>query len=339
MDAATLNTISTTFTLGAPRAAPTAVPGGLTNRFWRVETDRGVFAVKEMNRDPDRTDYVEWFDRAFSLEQAAFRAGVPMPRPIPVTGTGRCLAEILPDGEPPMTVRVHEWVDAEPMQNGVVYDSRTIERAATILARIHSLRMSCDATPADALLVFGAEHWRGIVARAASAGEAWAPLLEELLPSLAELERYLLEAHEDPTPLVMSHRDADPKNTMCAPSGELILIDWDAAAPVNPRQDLANCALVWAAVHAQEPDMDAARTYVRAYRRAGGFDEPFRQTDLAELVALRLSWLNFNLRRARGERIRDGSDREAGIRVLQRNITELPRFLRSLEKWIAVLGG
>jgi aminoglycoside phosphotransferase (APT) family kinase protein len=198
--------------------------------------------------------------------------------------------------------------------------------------------MTPNAAPTEALLVFGDEHWRRMTERAHALGAEWAPEMEALLPSLAQLESYVLAAREDPTPLLLSHRDADPKNTMRTPSGELILIDWDAAAPVNPRQDLANCALVWAAVHAHEPDVDAARTYVDAYRRAGGIDEPFRPTDLAELVALRLSWLNFNLRRALGERIRDESDRDAGVRVIRRQVEQLPRFVRSLEAWVAVLG-
>lgn len=93
MDDATVRATCEMFDLGVPRGAPKRVAGGLTNRLWRLETTRGIFAVKEMNRDPDRADYVAWFGRAFTLERAAFRRGIPMPRPVPAAATGRCLGE------------------------------------------------------------------------------------------------------------------------------------------------------------------------------------------------------------------------------------------------------
>jgi hypothetical protein len=65
--------------------------------------------------------------------------------------------------------------------------------------------------------------------------------------------------------------------------------------------------------------------------------EEFHPTDLAELVALRLGWFEFNVHRALGERIRDDSDRQLGENAIRRNIEQLPRFGRSLDAWLAVL--
>src|SRR5438046_1308742 len=121
MNDETLAAISALFALGTPLTPAEPVSGGLSHRVWRVETDRGTFAIKQMNRDPAPPDYVAWYDRAFSLEMAAFDAGIPMPGPIPVAATGRCLAEIAREGEPTLTVRVHEWVDGEALQGGIVY--------------------------------------------------------------------------------------------------------------------------------------------------------------------------------------------------------------------------
>jgi Phosphotransferase enzyme family len=338
MDDATLRAICGLFDLGTPPAHAEPVLGGLTNRLWRVATDGGVFAVKEMNRDTARADYVAWFDRAFSLEAAAFRAGIPVPRPVPVAATGRCLGEVRRPGEPPMTVRAHEWIEGVALQGGVVYPPDIISRVAEVIAGIHRLRMASDVRPSEALRVYGDEHWRAFAERASVERADWAPDLAALLPPLHELEAYLQAAHEDPTPLLVSHRDADQKNFMRSSAGELLLVDWDAAGPVNPRHDLANEALVWAGVHRIDPDEATARAFVAAYRKAGGVDDAFRATDIAELVSLRLGWLDFNVRRALGERLRDASDRDAGVRVIRTNVEQLSRFVRSLDTWIAVLG-
>ncbi len=337
MDDTTLAAICHLFDLGSPIGAPTPVSGGLTNGLWRIATTSGVFAVKEMNRDPNRADYVAWFDRAFTLEQAAFHGGIPMPRPVPVAATGRCLGEIQrPDGGA-LTVRVHEWIDGEPLSNGEVYPVEIAARVAVILANIHALGLAAGIATTEALPVFGSEHWRALADRAQRDAANWAPELPPLLPVLHELEVYVRAAHSDATPLLLSHRDSDKKNFLLSPTDELVLVDWDAAGPVNPRHDLANEALVWAGVHLGDPDPTITRAFVDAYRSASGEDADFRPTDLAELVALRLGWFEFNVHRALGERIRDDSDRQLGENAVRRNVEQLPRFARSLDAWLAVL--
>jgi hypothetical protein len=337
MNDATVRAICELFDLGAPQGAPERVAGGLTNRLWRLGATGGVFAVKEMNRDPERADYVAWFDRAFALEQAAFRAGIPMPRPVPVAASGRCLGELPRPTGVPITVRVHEWAEGERLDNDTVYPIDVASRVAVILADIHSLGVTADVGIDEALRVFGDEHWRAVGERAERAALAWGVEFRRLLPVLRELEAYVTAAHNDPTSLLLSHRDSDKKNFMRTPAGELILVDWDAAGPVNPRHDVANEALVWAGVHLGDPDAAVARAFVDAYRRAADTNEAFQATDLAELVSVRLGWFDFNVRRALGERVRDESDRQVGLNVVRRNVEQLPRFARSLDAWFSVL--
>ena len=338
MDAADVRAVCTAFRIGDPLGPPTEVRGGLVNRMWRLATARGIFAVKEMNRDFGRADYLASFDRAFALEQAAFAIGVPMPRPIVDAETGGCLAELPSTDGPPITVRVHAWMDGVPLENSVRHPPEVAARVGSILARIHALGMKSDVTAAEALRVFGEDEWRALVERAESAGAAWAGDLRDLLPVLAEFESYVIAARDDATELLLSHRDSDPKNFMRTPDGELLLVDWDAAGPVNPRHDLANQALVWAGVHFGDPDAAVARAFVEAYRGNGGVDETFRRTDLAELFGERLGWFRFNVRRALGELMRDETDRAGGEHAIRRNVTQLPRFVRSRDAWLAVLG-
>ena len=68
MDDTTIGAICDLFDLGTPFSAAVPIRGGLSHRMWRLDTDRGAFAVKQMNRDPEQPDYFAWYDRAFSLE-------------------------------------------------------------------------------------------------------------------------------------------------------------------------------------------------------------------------------------------------------------------------------
>ncbi len=337
MKDADVRAVCDVFDVGDPLGPPTEVRGGLVNRMWRLATARGIFAVKEMNRDFGRADYLASFDRAFALEQASFATGVPMSRPIAVTNTGGCLAELPSTDGLPITVRVHAWVDGVKLENSVRHPPEVAARVGSILARIHALKMKSDVTAAEALRVFGEEEWRALVERAESGGFAWAGDLRDLLPVLADLEAYVVAARDDSTELLLSHRDSDPKNFMRTPDGELLLVEWDSAGPVNPRHDLANQALVWAGVHLGDPDAAVARAFVEAYRCNGGVDETFRPTDLAELFGERLGWFRFNVRRALGELLRDETDRAMGENAIRRNVKQLPRFVGSRDAWLAVL--
>jgi thiamine kinase-like enzyme len=336
MDDTTTRNVCALFELGAPTTTAVPVVGGFMHRMWRVETAHGVFAVKELNRNFDDPLYIEWYERAFVLEHAALDAGVPMPRPIPAVATGSCLVEVPGTGERPMTVRAHEWVDGETLDNSRMHGPEDVRQVAVMMARIHALRMTSK-TSARALRTFGDEHWRTYVDRADDLGEPWAPVLRAMLPVLHELEAYVEAADADPTPLLMSHNDSDKRNMLRTPNGRLVLVDWDAAGPVNPRHDVVNYALIWAGVWLGEPDARLANAFVDEYRSAGGGDFTFRPHDVAELVSKQLTWFNFNVRRAFGEHLRDASDRQAGVGVIRWNSKELPRFARSLDAWLTTL--
>src|SRR6186997_1219880 len=56
------------------------VHGGFANRVYRLDTDQGSFAVKELNLVDRRWTY--HVRDVFRFERAAFAAGIPMPEPI-----------------------------------------------------------------------------------------------------------------------------------------------------------------------------------------------------------------------------------------------------------------
>lgn len=51
-----LTTLCNRFELGSPLNAPTRVYGGLLHRMWRVNTDSGVYAVKQLSAHIDLHD-------------------------------------------------------------------------------------------------------------------------------------------------------------------------------------------------------------------------------------------------------------------------------------------
>ena len=329
--------ICSAFDLGTPVREPVAVVGGLSHRMWRLETTRGRFAVKQINRDFDNPGYVDWYERAFRAEMTAYHAGVPMPRPVAVPETGACLAELPDSGPRPTTVRVHDWVDATPIANGD-YGANVPHRIGEILARVHALRIEPDGVVGEVWRIFGPRHWLGLAERAEAAGAEWARALDDGLSLVAEMEAFVDASRPSLGPMIMSHRDVDQKNVLVAADGGLLIVDWDATGPVSARHELANTTLVWGGGYFGEPRAELSRAVIEGYRATGGeFDDP-RPPDFAEFVCIMVNWFEFNVRRALGERLQDESDRALAEREVRHILRQLDRVARSPRSWATMLG-
>ncbi|MGW4800341.1 phosphotransferase, partial [Nonomuraea sp. NPDC004297] len=88
--------------LGAPVGPMIRVHGGYANRMYRLDTDQGSFAVKELNLVDRRWTYR--VEDVFRFERAAFAAGIPMPEPI---SAGH-------------DTLVHRWVEGEKVPEAPV---------------------------------------------------------------------------------------------------------------------------------------------------------------------------------------------------------------------------
>ncbi len=324
------------FHLGRAMRPLEPVPGGLSHRMWRLTSARGVFAIKQLNRDWGNPDYTEWYERAFGVEMAAVDAGVPMPRPIRAYETGRCLAELPGPDDEPITVRAHEWVDAKALGNRA-YNGETVAEVGATLARIHLLDLRSDTSPEAILRIHGEEHWLHLTQRIEDARCLWASQLRGCLPTIADLEAFVVASRAELGTPLLSHRDASPKNFLVSPGGRLFLIDWDAAGPVSPRQEVAKVCLDWARADLGMPERLLARAVLAGYRRAGG-DLPAPQpSDFGEFLCTTLGWLEFNVRRTLGERLQDTSLRSFAEREAQQVLGNLRRFSQSIESWVHML--
>jgi hypothetical protein len=218
--------VAATFELGRLVRPAESVPGGLSNDLWRLEAERGAFAVKRMVVHADLPSFAENVEGAFLVERHAWGAGVAMPEPIADPSTGRALARI--DGS---LFRVHRWVE------GRGGDLPLVE-VAGLLASIHAA---------------GKPRW------ASSSGPAWSP--DRWGADVVRLAQRV-EGRPERCLMVDSHRDLDRKNTLRGGDGVLMAVDWDAAGPVCAVQEAVAVAVDWSAA---DPDGFAAiiEAYVR----------------------------------------------------------------------------
>ncbi|WP_327634827.1 phosphotransferase [Kribbella sp. NBC_00482] len=205
--------------LGTPVGPMTRVHGGFANRMYRLDTDQGSFAVKELNLADRRSTY--HVEDVFRFERAAFAAGIPMAEPISASDS----------------TLVHRWVEGETLPEAPVSEAYAFE-IGEILARIHALDVEWPHEPVEEAVSY---DWPELAVRAAATGQPWA---DELA---SHVETFLAIAHfvdtcERPGPVVLTHKDIQPWNLL-ARDGRPVVLDWELSGMLDLSSELGSTAL------------------------------------------------------------------------------------------------
>jgi aminoglycoside phosphotransferase (APT) family kinase protein len=205
--------------LGVPVGPMVRVHGGFANRMYRLDTDRGSFAVKELNFVDRRLTYR--VEDVFRFERAAFDAGVPMPEPIAADEH----------------MLVHRWVEGEKVPEAPVSAAYAFE-IGEILARIHSLDIEWSDVSSEEPV---ARDWRELAERAVATGQPWADELASRVETFLAIAEFV-ETCERPGPVVLTHKDIQPWNLL-ARDGRPVVLDWELSGMLDLSGELGSTAL------------------------------------------------------------------------------------------------
>jgi aminoglycoside phosphotransferase (APT) family kinase protein len=205
--------------LGAPIGPMIRVHGGFANRMYRLDTDQGSFAVKELNLVDRRWAYR--VEDVFGFERAAFAAGVPMPEPISASHD----------------TLVHRWVEGEKVPEAAVSAAFAFE-IGEILARIHALDVAWTHEPSEEPT---ARDWPELAARAVATGQPWAGELASRVETFMAIARFV-DTCDRPGPVVLTHKDIQPWNLL-AREGRPVVLDWELSGMLDLSSELGSTAL------------------------------------------------------------------------------------------------
>ncbi len=159
--------------------------GAWSNRVYRLSTDLGSYAVKELLNPGREPSWLDSLHAAWRFELAAQAAGVAIPVPVP-SPSGGCVAWVEQQGRAgPVPVRLHAWV--EGTQPGPAPVTRqTASWAGRTLATLHLLGISpADRSLFPVLNTRTADEWPDLVSAARLARVPWADQLAAIRPVVA----------------------------------------------------------------------------------------------------------------------------------------------------------
>ncbi|HEX3087252.1 MAG TPA: phosphotransferase [Ilumatobacteraceae bacterium] len=301
--------------LGTPTGPTTRIHGGYANRLYRLDTDQGSFAVKELNVVDRRWTYR--VDDVFRFEEAAFAAGIPMPEPI--------LAS--------RDTLVHRWVDGDKVPEAPAPAAFAFE-IGEILARIHALDVEWSHAPIEEP---PPRDWPDLADRARATGQPWADDLASHVETLLAIADFV-DRCERPGPVVLTHCDIQPWNLL-ARDGRPVLLDWELSGKLDLASELGSTALSIA----KGPDFDHIeptifRAVLDGYTAGGGTLPPSGPSWFVFMIG---GWLGFTrwniLRCLTGVEVGTGPDLALSQESVSNGVRGLPDMFGRLPELVDLL--
>lgn len=319
------------FQLGPLVGPPVSVSGGLLNRMWRLETNAGCFAVKELNLVRDQ---VPDFEAVYSFELAAGQAGVPLPTPVPDPASHRAVARL---EQPTAAVLVHHWAEGTPMPATPVTDQYAY-RLGVALADLHSLHTDWPAAE-DPPEMLTDREWATLADTARRAEMPWAAKLASTTSAFARIGALVTEWNRRDDAVVVSHRDVNPKNLL-EHEGLPVIVDWETLGWVSVAHELGATA---ASLAYQRDgagfDGEVFHSVLSGYRSRGRTVPEPGPHWFAALFGVWLYTVQRNIERCIAGGVdgppADGQDLSVGDSVVRRGLSGLPGLLGRLDELTA----
>lgn len=336
MDQEQTHTVCEAFALGTPIGEPQGVPGGLLHHMWRMETESGIYAVKEISsaylHRPESAEIITTTER---IAAAMAHAGIPA---IPALSPSMSAASpLLPAGD--ASFLVYPWVEGQTLPLGAV-DVSAAQTIGALLGRIHRVQMSGDIwqTRPIEIHAFQDDSWVLLARRGAALELPWAAALREATLRLAVWNaRYRRSAGALLRTAVVSHRDLDQKNVLWRGPDNPALVDWESAGAINPAVELAGVALDWSGIGIGEPVPDVFRAVVAGYRSTGAAFTTDPRDALYAQLAHWMAWLKFNLYRSLGEIPTETLERDIGTHEAINTLAALERLASGVDLYASWL--
>ncbi|SDB59252.1 aminoglycoside phosphotransferase family protein [Butyrivibrio sp. INlla16] len=303
------------------------VSGGLMHKMFKVQTDKGTYAVKCLNPEiMKRPGAFDNYGRAEALEAILEDNDIPIVSALSFKGKKMLKA----DGR---YFYIFKW------QEGQITDWNNISeeqcyKVGEILGKIHAIDPKNDEESDPELSEI---DFRRYLKKAKEKECSIASLLEESIEILETAQDKLNEARKKLPPMqVISDDDMDPKNIMWD-KGEPFVIDLECLGYSNPIASCLELSLQWAGAVNQKFSSENLAAFYKGYLNA--YDNGFRAYDeLCGIAYTWVEWLEYNLRRALAMEGDTDEDIKAGEIEVANTIGRI-RYLYSIEKDIcAVLG-
>ena len=280
------------FGLGNKILKVTQIHGGLSNRMYRVETDKAEYAIKKLNNKlmQNKSEF-ERINFAEKVSKIAEDNGISVVRALEFEN--KIIHGIDED-----YYMIFKWNYGKHLKPEDVTDE-VCNIVGELLAKIHNLDFSIIEAEKSKELQIKNIDWNYYANIAKEQNKYYYKDLIENLDMLYELNKKINEALEySKNNLIISHRDLIKKNIMWN-ENEPTVIDWESSGYVNPTVELIQVCWNWANGDVGKFDFDKFGIILNSYLQNVN---NYQKEDMKKLIYANLweaiEWLEYNLKRS-----------------------------------------
>ena len=268
------------------------VSGGLSHRMYKVSTDKGIYAIKELNSGVMKR--TEAFSNFIFSEKVA---EIVKHNKITAIGAMKVNNDIITKIDDSYYM-IFEWLDGRIL-NADEITEKHCEIIGEILAKIHNIDFTKIENEKRKNIDLEYFEWNKYCNLAEKHNKVYTNLLKENIDLLYKLNEKSIKALEYANEnLIISHTDLDRKNVMWQEYNPFI-IDWEASGYINPTIELIQVAWYWSGGDVENIDYNKFRILIKSYKKyyKSNIDKNAEDLVYADIYG-GLEWLNYNLKRS-----------------------------------------
>ena len=268
------------------------VTGGLSHRMYKVETDKGIYAVKELNNGVMKRE------RAYSNFVFSEKVtDIVKENGISAIGALKLNNDIMLKIDDSYFM-VFEWLEGKILKAEEITDNHC-EIIGKMLAQIHNIDFSRIEDDERKNIEKNIFDWNKYITPAEGQNKPYIKELKESIELLHELNKNSVEALKyAKNNLVISHTDLDRKNVMWQ-NEKAFIIDWEASGYINPTIELIQVAWYWSGGDIENIDYNKFEKVINSYKQhyKGNIDKNIDILINADIYG-GLAWIEYNLKRS-----------------------------------------
>lgn len=323
-----LTVLSNHFNLGSLFQEPERVFGGLLHIMWRLTTEKGSYAIKQLSNNIDLTNskiiqnYETSEDMAFIFSQN----GVPAVSAIKKVDKHLFIID-------EVGYLVYPWVEAKALDQHVISEYHAL-KMAEILAKMHALSLNNAQITEPKIAVHTQEKILKVIEKAQDFNCEFYTDLQKNQENILTIN----ESYQQAIPIqyinpIICHGDLDQKNVLWHKHNPIIL-DWESTCKVNATYDFINTAFYWSGITTVF-NKNIFLKMVEVYQQSGGVLVKQHLRGACYGPFGWIDWLIYNIERACVKE--ESESKKMGIYEVNQTLVALLRLKISMPEIINIV--
>ncbi len=312
--------------IGTQQRELSRVYGGFHHKMWRLETNRGTYAVKQLSADTDlhNLDATNHYNVTEAIAETFASHGIST---IFALKRNTTYLQVIEN----VGYLVYPWTNAHALDINDISEKHALQ-VARVMAKMHCANIANPELKEAPFDIHPEEKIIFLVQRANECNVRHAKVLSEQLPTFLDIvDTQIAAIHVLEKHVVICHGDLDHKNVLWSNSGSPTLIDWEGAQKLNPTYEILLEALDWSGITSSF-DYGVFEKFISSYREAGGVIESHSlQAAFDCILGGWLNWLMYNV--GRSIDLEDAEQRSTGTAQVELSLSTISR-LGHLLPWL-----